>query len=167
MSRPNYARRIYFLQREDGARLIKIGCSAYPEGRRKQIQIDMKVAVRLLAETIKTDSGFEHERSLHRRFHASRVWGEWFRPTAELLTVIAQVAATQALPQGAEDDRRCDMARRYLAGETLRAIGDDFGISRERVRQILRADGVPSLGHRPEVARRGQFRRHHGESAAA
>lgn len=42
------------------------------------------------------------------------------------------------------------IAERYLAGETLQAIGDDYGITRERVRQILRNTGVPSLGHRKE-----------------
>jgi hypothetical protein len=34
-------------------------------------------------------------------------------------------------------DRAAKIAQRYLAGETLQQIADDFGLSRERIRQIL------------------------------
>lgn len=51
---------------------------------------------------------------------------------------------------GAYSERNREFARRYLGGETLQAIGDDYGVTRERVRQILRAMGVDSLGRRPE-----------------
>lgn len=37
-----------------------------------------------------------------------------------------------------DHSRVAAMAERYKAGETLKEIGDDYGISRERVRQILR-----------------------------
>jgi DNA-binding CsgD family transcriptional regulator len=40
------------------------------------------------------------------------------------------------------------MARRYLAGEMLAAIGKAYNISGERVRAILRKAGVKSLGRR-------------------
>lgn len=50
----------------------------------------------------------------------------------------------------ADKDRAAEMARRYLGGETLETIGKAFGVTRERVRQILRKTGVASLGHRPE-----------------
>jgi hypothetical protein len=52
---------------------------------------------------------------------------------------------------GVADDARADEFRaRYLAGETLQQIGDSHGLTRERVRQILRKINVGSLGHRPE-----------------
>lgn len=52
---------------------------------------------------------------------------------------------------GVQDtDRAKEFERRYLAGETLQQIADDYGITRERVRQVLRRIGVPSLGLRPE-----------------
>lgn len=53
--------------------------------------------------------------------------------------------------RGVADAQRAEeFSRRYLAGETLKAIGDDYGISRERVRQVLRKTDVPTLGHRKE-----------------
>lgn len=38
--------------------------------------------------------------------------------------------------------RNADITHRYLHGETLRQIGDSYSITRERVRQILKAQGV-------------------------
>lgn len=40
------------------------------------------------------------------------------------------------------------MTARYLAGDTLQTIGAAFGVSRERVRQLLRKAGVDAI-HRP------------------
>ncbi len=50
------------------------------------------------------------------------------------------------------DERRALMAVRYLAGETLDAIGADFGLTRERVRQILE----PLQIKRPTQKQRGK-----------
>lgn len=36
------------------------------------------------------------------------------------------------------DPRAAEMANRYAAGETLAVIAADYGVTRERVRQILR-----------------------------
>lgn len=56
---------------------------------------------------------------------------------------------TSACKQGVADPARAnEFRRRYLAGDTLDAISRDFGVSRERVRQVLRKIGVPSLGWR-------------------
>jgi transposase len=52
------------------------------------------------------------------------------------------------------EQRQRVFAERYLAGETLQQIADDYGLTRERVRQVLRRIGVPSLGHRPEHCRK-------------
>lgn len=42
---------------------------------------------------------------------------------------------------GAQDSERSkEFKRRYLAGETLQQIGDVYGITRERVRQVLKRD---------------------------
>lgn len=55
-----------------------------------------------------------------------------------------------------DEDRAAVFARRYLGGETLQRIADDFGITRERVRQVLRKTGVDSLGRRPEHMRQAR-----------
>lgn len=50
----------------------------------------------------------------------------------------------------AERDAR--MVERHLNGETLTAIGEDYGLTRERVRQIVRQAGVP-VSHTAAVVR--------------
>lgn len=60
----------------------------------------------------------------------------------------------QKTEHGVLDTSRAEaMRERYLGGETLQQIGDDYGLTRERVRQILRKTNVDSLGHRPEHCR--------------
>lgn len=47
------------------------------------------------------------------------------------------------------DSRNTDIEQRYLKGETLEAIGNVWGITRERVRQILKKREVnPQSGGR-------------------
>src|SRR5574343_1056539 len=43
--------------------------------------------------------------------------------------------------------REAEVVRRYRANDTLQAIGDDFGISRERVRQIVIQAGETPRRH--------------------
>jgi len=60
------------------------------------------------------------------------------------------------MPQGLDETNRQrigTISARYAAGETLQAIAKDYGITRERVRQLLRKAGVPSAGWRPENRR--------------
>lgn len=171
---------VYFARAADGTGPIKIGCSAYPRDRAKQIGFDMKRRMALLVEAPGT---FEDERRLHQQFDSIRemptnlpdrpypIGGikEWFSATDELLALVEQVKATGIIPPPKGPPREVVMARRYRAGKTLQQIGDEFGLSRERVRQLLRQHGVPSLGHRPkppspwmlewrkrQAARRGQ-----------
>lgn len=44
------------------------------------------------------------------------------------------------------DKRDEFIAKLYRSGLTLQAIASRYGLTRERVRQILRRDGVPSMG---------------------
>ena len=47
-------------------------------------------------------------------------------------------------------ERDLDMTTRYAAGETLDAIGKDHGVSRERVRQIVKKLGGADANHARE-----------------
>lgn len=154
---------IYFARNSDGTGPIKIGCSSAPSIRIRQLESDLRAKFTILAEA---PGDFILERNLHLKFAASRIEGpqradgkqvagscEWFDATPELLTFIQDVKATGAVALGMGECREKLFAARYLAGETLQSIATDFGITRERVRQILRREGVTSLGMRPYVGR--------------
>lgn len=154
-------KQIYFLRRVDGTGPIKIGCSKCPEARRKQIGSDTKAAMCILATA---PGDYQDERSLHLKFLDSRVtpeWAnsrpypiggekEWFDATPELLALVERVAASGKLIFKLEERRDLIFAKRYLNGETLQQIANDYGLTRERVRQVLRKAGIASLGLRPE-----------------
>lgn len=140
-----YPRLVYFARRADGA--IKIGCSAWPKSRMRQLGLKKNGVVELLATA---PGGFTAERNLHLKFAGKHIGREWFLASADLLAVIEETRKTGAIPLAFEECREKIFARRYLAGETLKEIGDDYGISRERVRQVIRRNGVPSLGLREE-----------------
>jgi hypothetical protein len=58
------------------------------------------------------------------------------------------------------------MAAAYAAGATLQDIGDEYSLSRERVRQILRDAGydLDELRAKARAARRRRIRREHGSA---
>ena len=76
---------VYFIQAGVGGP-IKIGCSADAASRLATLQVGNPEALRLLATA---PGGFAEEATLHARFAAHRLTGEWFRPTLELLAFIA------------------------------------------------------------------------------
>lgn len=139
---------VYFLQRADGQGPIKIGCSSCPEARRRQIGSDTRLFYTLLATAPGT---YGNERELHRRFSAHRIENpdlparrypvggrtEWFEAVPALLGLIERVAETGVLPSGLVSKRDTTICRRRAKGETLQSIANDFGITRERVRQII------------------------------
>lgn len=154
-------KRVYFLRRADGTGPIKIGCSEFPQARADQISCDLKTEIEIMASV---PGDFIAERNAHLKFahllvrHPKYVrngrhignTSEWFSPAPELLEFINAAKATGVLPLSDTECRERVMAQRYLGGETLQQIAVDFAITRERVRQILRKTGVPSLGFRPE-----------------
>lgn len=78
---------IYFVQAQCPHAFIKIGIARDVEYRLRQIQALCPYEVRLLA-TMR--GGVADEAQLHIRFRAQHVRGEWFRPSAELLRLIAE-----------------------------------------------------------------------------
>lgn len=153
---------IYFLRRTDGTGPIKIGCSAHPKGRATQLQSDHRATFEILAEAA---GDFILERNLHLKFaalkteipqrsdRATPIGGasEWFAAEPELLDFIEKVKRDGRITLPTTDCRERIFATRYQSGETLQQIANDFGITRERVRQVLRQTGVPSAGLRPFV----------------
>lgn len=142
-----WPRQVYFLRRADGVGPIKIGCSRYPDERRLQIGYFVKHPILLLASA---PGGYGDEREIHRQFADHRTvnpdlptrpysmgGSEWFAPVPELLALIEHVATTRALPTSCHATRDTTIFNRRATGETLQSIASDFGISRERVRQIV------------------------------
>lgn len=157
---------IYFAQRADGTGPIKIGVSAHLESRMRQMSSDYRASFTVLATA---PGDYMLERNLHLKFAKHRVevrkrrkgretvipgCNEWFAACPEVIAFIAKVKRTGIIKLPKSDCRERIFAERYLAGETLEQIAADFDITRERVRQVLRSTGVPSLGYRPEHMRR-------------
>lgn len=80
---------VYFIQNATtGA--IKIGTAADPIGRLSTLQTGSDAELLLIGITT---GGMETERALHQRFAATRIRGEWFAPSLELLSVIEEASA--------------------------------------------------------------------------
>lgn len=136
---------VYFMRRADNVGPVKIGCSAQPLDRLDQMQAWSPEPLTIVTSA---PASFRTEQRLHRQFDHLRLHGEWFEAAQPLLALISRVAATGKIPPAPSNDRSQRMARMYQDGQTLQQIGDQFNITRERVRQILRKQDVPSEGHR-------------------
>lgn len=80
---------VYFIQDESGP--IKIGVSfGDPWSRYRSIQTGNPRDVHPLGMVEFDQHALDLEGDLHARFASSRVRGEWFDPTPELLTYIAE-----------------------------------------------------------------------------
>ena len=90
-SNPTLPGFVYFVQSGDGGP-IKIGLSC-PQGwltRLSHMQTGNPAELRLL-RTVRGDKSVEAK--LHKQFKDSRIRGEWFEPTPELLALATPVAA--------------------------------------------------------------------------
>lgn len=58
------------------------------------------------------------------------------------------------MSDGASPERTQDICNRILAGESMRSIARDYGVSGERVRQIAAKNGVRSVARDRAIARR-------------
>lgn len=146
---------IYFARLTSGEGPIKIGCSDYPLARVKQFASDVKMAFVVLAQA---PGDFTTENNLHHKFAEDRtdppfeqvrdypVGGprEWFSPSPRLIAYIEIVKRTGKIHLMDHERREQIFGQRYLSGETLQSIAVDFGMTRERVRQVLNQHGYPS-----------------------
>jgi hypothetical protein len=85
---------VYFLQAQDSG-AIKIGSSKCITTRAYEIQTSNHEQLTILGviDVVGSPRG-RLERSLHRQFEGARIRNEWFRPTPELLQLIAERAST-------------------------------------------------------------------------
>jgi T5orf172 domain len=79
---------VYFMQTEEGWP-IKIGWSRDPQARMRQLQTAHGQLLRIIAVLPNVRIG--KERELHKQFAASRLQGEWFQPSVELLAYMQEV----------------------------------------------------------------------------
>lgn len=84
--RERLRRHVYFIQAMGGGP-IKIGSAADVTGRLQMLQTGSPVRLQVLAVIPGADECGEF--ALHAQFAESRLHGEWFQPTPELLDVIA------------------------------------------------------------------------------
>lgn len=138
-------KQVYFLRRADGVGPIKIGCSVVPAARLKAMQVWSPHPLEVAAAV---PGGFNDEKRLHNQFAEYRLHGEWFEPAPPLLALVARIHATGELPPPPANDRIVQVVARFNGGETLGEIGATFGVSRQRVEQILRKAGIAGRGHR-------------------
>lgn len=136
---------VYFMRRADGVGPVKIGCTKFPVQRLAAQQLWSPEPLEIVASA---EGSFKDEARLHREYADYRLHGEWFEASRPVLALLARVNATGVLPSPSVDDKWERMGALYRSGNTLQEIGDEFGVTRERVRQILRKSGVPTMGHR-------------------
>jgi hypothetical protein len=158
-------KRVYFARVAGTTGPIKIGCSSGPPARCKQLGFDLAADIEVIAFV---PGDYFLERNLHLKFASLRAPGprragraapvhghkEWFHPAPALLELIEAARRDGVIVLRADECRERIIADRYRGGETLQEIAVDFNITRERVRQVLRALGVPSRGTLPEHRRR-------------
>lgn len=86
--------RVYFLRGVDTGR-IKIGTAMEPAKRLASLQTGCSERLEIVA-TVAGDASLE--RRLHERFKQSRMHGEWFHPTTELVAFIDGIVLGTGLP---------------------------------------------------------------------
>lgn len=132
---------------------IKIGSSNQPAGR---IASMSSWAPMELEMVFVVDGGLLLEKKVHFHLRQHRLHGEWFAPDDEVLSFVDEVVSTRSIPRYVSEykgpippsafdmERYEDMAQKRRDGWTLQRIGDEYGISRERVRQIIKtSEGGP------------------------
>lgn len=144
MTAKKNSKHVYFVQRADGIGPIKIGCSSEPEERISTFSLWSPYPLKMLAYV---PGGFREENCLHWQFDEHRLHGEWFFPVPELLELVKYASKNGRLPGSQERDRTQEIRMLYDAGETLKDIGDKFGVSRQRIEQIAREIGLKPRGN--------------------
>jgi hypothetical protein len=141
---------VYFIQSTEGGP-IKIGKSDHPSRRLAGLQNGHPQELVIRAVAL---GGHAAETLLHQHFERSRLRGEWFMPTKELMAIVDKLPSWSDVKAGAfcpEIVNPVVLALRdcYLQGYTLEDCAELTPYSRQRVHQLLRgymSGGRYSLG---------------------
>lgn len=137
---------IYFVQPVNGG-LVKIGRSATPHSRLAQLQAHSPLELKIVG-VARGSSLIEN--LLHRRFAAHRQHGEWFEPCEELQAIIDKLPDSEDadyIPTFYNGNPR--VLEMYVAGYTMGEIGTVFGLSRQRIHQMLEEADYKSVDRKP------------------
>lgn len=117
---------VYFVQQQDTPDgLIKIGYSDNVPKRTTAIQTNAAAPVKVIA-TI--DGGKETERLIHSKLEASRHFGEWFKPTGEVLALIDDIKNVSAPTKPISADKDGSFVNE-AAIEDLRIAGELMAVA--------------------------------------
>lgn len=148
---------VYFVQDGDGN--IKIGASRQAEKRLRFLQTAHGKKLVMLGVI---DGGRQRELALHEKFESSKISGEWFRPTDEILSFINehvrkpnQARHIHARAKAHYYNRDSDFARKIVAflkarypRKTVFRVAEDTGCRGEQIAKWLEgacAPGGPAL----------------------
>lgn len=130
---------VYVLRRLD-KEWFKIGCSSELPKRIEQMRKQIK-AFTTVECTVLCRQFHQLETKLHHHFFAQHIGHEWFHLTTDDLKFIRELDPVAFLEEPVPPDppnvRNYEIHALRAAGLTLQEIGDQYGLTRERVRQIL------------------------------
>lgn len=92
---------VYFVQNSHNG-LIKIGCTKNKKSRLSALGVTSDGPIRCLATM---PGGLDEERKVHRLFSGSRVQGEWFSCSPELLSFISNLSSSNCSPDNEKNSR--------------------------------------------------------------
>ncbi len=124
---------VYLIQRGAGG-AVKIGYSAHPMRRIAQLQTGTPEKLRVLA-TLPGD--MDLERTLHKRFAAYVLEGEWYEPAQAIFDYAARAVAAQAM---AREKPRREMPRTPVHAGPLATVAD-VAAARAKLAAIVAARG--------------------------
>lgn len=137
---------VYFIRRcTDPEGLIKIGFTRNVRARVKSLSTATPGGVELLASC---EGGAQKEHDLHRRYASDRVDGEWFRPSA---AVISAVASAQTDPHQLEEPGK-SRTKSYLVQPDDEFSPDIVCESRFYLNELVKREWR-GVGDSPEEAR--------------
>lgn len=137
---------VYFARAVDGGP-IKIGRASSPTMRLAQLQAMSPVPLEIIGLC---RGGSLEENHLHRKFAKQRQHGEWFEPCEELLKLV------EGLPKSEDEENipsfeqeQMPVVEMYVAGYTMGEIGSVFGVSKQRIHQILEQHSYKDFERQP------------------